>query len=268
MTVRSLGEPDLVERATAPGWRRARPLGRRGAALGAADVRALAARPACADRSSAAAPSLAGAREGWAYVWPRDAGAVALAFAAAGLPRRSAAHRSLPARPRPRRRGALPPRRQPGRGTRRRRVTRAGWVAAAARAAGLRGSAGRAALARPRRLPGGRRRATTSATRSLRGRRLAYPPPSPKHGGLVREAGDPDSGLDSAAAWAVRPFPRPALFRPLVAPFAAAARRAQQPLRHRPLRGLGRRVTIPGPPPPPGPPGASPRWASAARPSA
>ncbi|HET7573510.1 MAG TPA: hypothetical protein VFJ99_00200, partial [Solirubrobacterales bacterium] len=29
---------------------------------------------------------------------------------------------------------------------------------------------------------------------------------------LARQSGDPDSGLDSAAAWAVRPFPRPALF--------------------------------------------------------
>ena len=28
---------------------------------------------------------------------------------------------------------------------------------------------------------------------------------------LVRRAGDPDSGIDSAVAWAVRPFPRPAL---------------------------------------------------------
>jgi GH15 family glucan-1,4-alpha-glucosidase len=28
----------------------------------------------------------------------------------------------------------------------------------------------------------------------------------------VRAAGDPGSGLDSAAAWAVRPFPDPALF--------------------------------------------------------
>ena len=36
---------------------------------------------ALTDRRSA---SIAGAREGWAYVWPRDAGAVALAFAAAG----------------------------------------------------------------------------------------------------------------------------------------------------------------------------------------
>ena len=30
--------------------------------------------------------------------------------------------------------------------------------------------------------------------------------------GLVRRAGDPGSGLDSAAAWGVRPFPRPTLF--------------------------------------------------------
>jgi hypothetical protein len=30
--------------------------------------------------------------------------------------------------------------------------------------------------------------------------------------GLVREAGDPGSGLDSAAAWAVRPFASPALY--------------------------------------------------------
>ena len=29
--------------------------------------------------------------------------------------------------------------------------------------------------------------------------------------GLVRRAGDPASGIDSAAAWAARPFPRPAL---------------------------------------------------------
>jgi hypothetical protein len=36
--------------------------------------------------------------------------------------------------------------------------------------------------------------------------------------GLLREAADPDSGVDSAAAWAVRPFPQPALF--------AAARRS------------------------------------------
>ena len=32
--------------------------------------------------------------------------------------------------------------------------------------------------------------------------------------GLTRIVDDPASGLDSAAAWAVRPFPRPALFRP------------------------------------------------------
>jgi hypothetical protein len=36
---------------------------------------------ALTDRNGAV---IAGAREGWAYVWPRDAGAVALAYAAAG----------------------------------------------------------------------------------------------------------------------------------------------------------------------------------------
>ncbi|HEX2391790.1 MAG TPA: hypothetical protein VHI77_02610, partial [Solirubrobacterales bacterium] len=30
--------------------------------------------------------------------------------------------------------------------------------------------------------------------------------------GLIRAAGEPASGLDAAAAWAVRPFPRPALY--------------------------------------------------------
>ncbi len=47
--------------------------------------------------------------------------------------------------------------------------------------------------------------------------------------GLVREEGDPGSGLDSAAAWAVRPFPHPALFpavrRTLIALEAAQRRR-------------------------------------------
>ena len=34
---------------------------------------------------------------------------------------------------------------------------------------------------------------------------------SPRGALLVREAGEPRSGLDSAAAWAVRPFPQPSL---------------------------------------------------------
>jgi hypothetical protein len=40
---------------------------------------------------------------------------------------------------------------------------------------------------------------------------------TPREVGLVRVSGDPDSGLDSAAAWAVRPFPQPRLY-----PFARA----------------------------------------------
>jgi hypothetical protein len=55
--------------------------------------------------------------------------------------------------------------------------------------------------------------APTSATRSPQGMnplriRDAFGAPI----GLVRVAGDPDSGLDSTAAWAVRPFSRQALF--------------------------------------------------------
>ena len=49
----------------------------------------------------------AGARDGWAYVWPRDASATAIAFAAAGYRAEGEAHRPLPPRPRPRARRPL-----------------------------------------------------------------------------------------------------------------------------------------------------------------
>ncbi len=52
-------------------------------------------------------------------------------------------------------------------------------------------------------------------------------------GGLHRRAADPESGRDSAAAWAVRPFPRPALWRlvrgTLVQLLAAGGRFGIQP---------------------------------------
>ncbi len=50
---------------------------------------------------------------------------------------------------------------------------------------------------------------------------------------MIRVAGEPASGLDSAAAWAVRPFPQPALF--------AAVRRTL----HRLLAGGGRFGIVP-----------------------
>ena len=69
-------------------------------------VRSLLVLRALTDRRTGAAA--AGARDGWAYVWPRDASTVAMALASAGYRARGAASRPLPPRPRPRRRRALP----------------------------------------------------------------------------------------------------------------------------------------------------------------
>lgn len=151
---------------------------------------------------------IAGARKGWAYVWPRDASAVAIAFAAAGF--RGEAQRvtrfllslDLAAAAR------FHPDGSPVDG-RAAQGDAAGWVAAAASAAGLQ--------ARVEFLPWEDRadyqesgagdylaNAIASAT--------AAGPGFETREGLVRGAGDPGSGLDSAAAWAVRPFPLPQLY--------------------------------------------------------
>ena len=147
----------------------------------------------------------AGARNGWAYVWPRDASAVALAFDAAGY--RAQARRvvhfllnlDLSWAARFEGSGVA----VPGRGP---QGDAAGWVAAAARRVGL---------PPPRRLPwrnlpdyqegepgdylGNAIAASADGTKV------------PLYGGessrqLVRRLGDPASGMDSAAAWAVEPF--------------------------------------------------------------
>jgi glucoamylase len=216
-------------------------------------------------RSGAA---VAGARAGWAYVWPRDAGAVAIALASAGY--REEARRvagflldlDLDAAARFSRTG------EPVEG-RAAQGDAAGWVAAAARAAGVgarpptserpapvdRENFGavdpaRAALrfAAWRRSPAewrgradyqekdrgdylGNAIASTGVDerdggrrdKSARRRRAGWiesvfgsRPSKWSNGGprrdLVRVAGDPDSGLDAAAAWAVRPFSTPALY--------------------------------------------------------
>jgi hypothetical protein len=173
---------------------------------------------ALVDRRGAA---VAGARAGWAHVWPRDAGAVTVALAAAGY--RAEARRvarfllglDLGAAARFNRDGGP----VEGRGA---QGDAAGWVAAAARAAGIHGPVpGTEHAAAGVRRPAWRNRAdyqegdagdyvgdaiAAGASSDLIARAFG------DGGTLARTAGDPGSGADSAAAWAVRPFPRPALF--------------------------------------------------------
>jgi hypothetical protein len=203
---------------------RARPLGR-GAPEWARRMyrRSLLVLRALVDRRGAA---VAGARAGWAYVWPRDAGAVTVALASAGF--RAEARRiarfllglDLGAAARFNRDGGP----VEGRGA---QGDAAGWVAAAARAAGIhaRTSSTEYSTAGARR-PAWRDRADYQEgdAGDYLGNAIASGASSDliakafgAGGTLARIAGDPGSGADSAAAWAVRPFPHPALF--------AAARR-------------------------------------------
>lgn len=218
--------------------RRSRPLGP-GAPAWAAVMyeRSILVLRALTDRRSGAVA--AGARDGWAYVWPRDAGAAALAFAAAGYhaeARRVARFlQDLDLDAAARFHGDGTP--VEGRAA---QGDAAGWVAVAARAA--RGSfRTQGAQKEPRDGGGWHDRAdyregepgdflanaiasgssgvsfvrpgTKTHTAAIWPGPRAFETPR----GLVRIAGDPDAGLDSAAAWAVRPFPQPTLF--------AAARR-------------------------------------------
>ena len=208
----------------------------------------------------------AGARDGWAYVWPRDAAAAALALAAAGY--RGEARRvarfllglDLAAAARFDGDGApVAGPRRPGRRLRlgRRRGPRR---RPPARPAAL-------DLARPRRLPGEspRRLPRQRARRRFADRDGETPiRPDLGRGGWCGGSGDPGSGLDSAAAWAVRPFSaaRPLSRRSAAHPLRLLAEAGA--LRHRPRAKPGR-TPIPGRRRPPGAPGASPRSASAAR---
>jgi glucoamylase len=158
----------------------------------------------------------AGARDGWAYVWPRDAASAALALSAAGY--RDEARRiaqfltglDLAAAARFEGNGAP----VPGRAA---QGDAAGWAAVAARATGI--------PYRPSRFawrnradyqegePGDYLANAIAATADV----SEFVPPmwwenSDTPSGLVRESGDPASGLDSAAAWAVRPFSIPSLY--------------------------------------------------------
>jgi len=168
---------------------------------------------ALTDRRSGAVA--AGARDRWAYVWPRDAGTAAIALADSGY--RSDARRIVGflagldldagARFRADSSAVDDSRALPG--------DSAGWVAAAARAAGVhyptpvsnawhdRGDYGERDEDRGDYLAN----AIAGGASAAQIRRLFATP-----WGLQRRAGDRGSGLDSAAAWAVRPFAQPAVF--------------------------------------------------------
>jgi hypothetical protein len=155
---------------------------------------------ALTDRRSGAVA--AGARDGWAYVWPRDASTAVLALAAAGY-RAEARRRArfllgLDLRSAARFYGNGEP--VPGRGP---QGDATGWVGAAARAL---------SLPPPPRLPWRNLpdyqegepdnylgNAIADGTKTV-----LYGPKSSR--GLVRRLNDSGSGLDSAAAWAVEPF--------------------------------------------------------------
>ncbi len=164
---------------------------------------------------------VAGARDGWAYVWPRDASAAAIALAAAGY--RAEAKRvtrfllGLGIEQAARFHGDGSP--VAGRAAQGDAI---GWVAAASQAAGFIGSARHAAhlLAGGQPIPW-RDRADywEGEPGDYFGNAIASGEPAIDllYGGqsqsrLVREPSEPDSGLDSAAAWAVRPFSLPRLY--------------------------------------------------------
>lgn len=211
VTVTSLGDPDVVRED--PRWlAAARALGA-GAPPWAQRMysRSLLALHGLVDRRTGAV--IAGARQGWAYVWPRDASAVAIALAVAGyrdeakgivrflrgLDLSAAARFQTDGTP------------VEGRGA---QGDAAGWVAVAARAVGL-------ANTTPERPWRGVADYQENGSGDFLANAIASGAPGIRAlfgtaaGMLVRRGGDPASGLDSAAAWAVRPFPHPALY-PLV----------------------------------------------------
>ncbi|HET7455809.1 MAG TPA: hypothetical protein VFJ76_09820 [Solirubrobacterales bacterium] len=173
---------------------------------------------ALTDRRSGAVA--AGARDGWAYVWPRDAAAAVLAFAAAGY--HEQAERTtrfllgLGLEEAARFHGDGSP--VTGRAAQGDAI---GWVAAAAQASGLIGSARHAAriLSPTYPLPWRDRADYQEGGHGdyLANAIAADGTKVPLYGGkssrrLVRRLGDPKSGLDSAAAWAVEPFRRRSLY--------------------------------------------------------
>ena len=201
-------------------------------------VRSLLVLRALTDRRTGAVA--AGARDGWAYVRPRDASAVAIALASAGYrpEARRVVHflRGLDLEAAARFHGDRTP--VDGRAA---QGDAAGWVAAAARAADLPPFRGSSADQQSRSdwrdkadyqegsagdylanaiasswVADGPETADIDRFQAHRrgedGIRALF---ATSEGLLARRAGDPGSGVDSTVAWAVRPFPHPALF-PLI----------------------------------------------------
>jgi hypothetical protein len=217
------GSPQLIAEAASTDrqWlRRAQPLGN-GAPTWAIRMyeRSLLVLHALTDRQTGAVA--AGARDGWAYVWPRDASAVAIALADAGYrPEAELITQFLLGA------GIEQAARFNGDGSpvpdRAAQGDAIGWVAAAAEATGIIGNARQGAhiLADGGPIPwrdradywegepgdylGNALASGEPAVSRLYGRKVPAR--------LVRQAGDPESGLDSAAAWAVRPFSAPRLY--------------------------------------------------------
>jgi glucoamylase len=169
----------------------------------------------------------AGARDGWAYVWPRDASAVAIALGESGYqPEAELITQFLLGA------GIEFAARFNGDGSpvsgREAQGDAIGWVAAASEAAGI-GNARQAAhiLAGGEPIswrdradywegePGdylGNALASRADVSEFKGLFDPASSDTPSRWGLVREAGQGGSGLDSAAAWAVRPFSQPRLY--------------------------------------------------------
>jgi glucoamylase len=209
VVVRGIGGPGAI-RADRRWLAHARPLGVGAPRWGRAMYRrSLLVLRALTDRRTGAVA--AGARDGWAYVWPRDAAAAAMAFAAAGYTpeARRIAHflERLDLAGAARFDGAGEP--VPGRDA---QGDAEGWVAAAERAAGLPVRRQRYAWrdrADYQEGEAGDYLANAIASdldpASIRARFESAL-------GLNRAGGDRGGDLDSTAAWAARPFPRPVLF--------------------------------------------------------
>ena len=158
----------------------------------------------------------AGARDGWAYVWPRDAATAAIAFAAAGYLReanrvtRFLLGLDLDAAARFHGDGS-PVAGRPAQGD------AAGWVAAAVGAVGSAQYGVPALTATDALSWRDRSDYREGDPGDLLANAIASGEPEARigeefgfEGGLGREPGQPRA-FDAAAAWAVRPFPRPAL---------------------------------------------------------